>query len=182
MKNNYDEMFLFLKRYGYHLDENNAENIRFVGKHNTILILISYCSYEITCELIGNISSKSFSLQEGLSYCGEEKKGIYQFSQKDDIEMGIREIAKHLKLFFAMVNVSNEQDFNYVYDAIIKKRSEKLKLYEINEDLKRANECWKKGLYIKAKKLYKKNESYLSELQKKRYEYLKEHIPQKKEK
>lgn len=164
--------FDFLKQFGYVMtDDNNIDVISFRGKDNRIDITFSSVSYELTCDFVDE--NKSFSLQDGLTFIAiEDYKGFYQMANKEEIEKGICYLAKTVKKLFERIDISDPLNFLKIYQYRIDTHKELLHKYYLENDLKKAEDYWKRKEYAKAKELFEKNIDYLSNSQIKKLEYI----------
>lgn len=164
--------FDFLKRYGYHLIQEDSETcITYVGNNNRVIIIYSEYSKEIYCMFEDIRTLKSFSLQDALDYqCINNLKGLYQISKNEDLYKGLLYLSDVIEKVYLVVDISNNVSFNKIYDYTVKKRNKALEVYYAKEDLRKADSFWKNNNYIEAKRLYMKNIGYLSKVQSKKLE------------
>ncbi len=168
------EYFSFLLRYGYIYLEENYENIvSFVGKNNRIDIIFSAVGYELTCQFVDK-DKNTFTLQDGLGYVNIKNfKGLYQIANTKDIEKGIAYLANTVKILFDKINISDTMNFKKIYQYRLDMHKELLENYYLKTDIKKAEEYWKKGEYIRAQELFEKHIKGLSNAQVKKLEYIK---------
>ncbi len=171
-----EKHFDFLKQFGYViLDDNDIDVISFRGKDNRIDITFSSVSYELTCNFVDE--NKSFSLQDGLTFLAiEDYRGFYQLANKEEFEKGICYLAKAVENLFERIDISDSLNFLKIYQYSIDTHKELLQKYYLENDLKKAEDYWKKKEYAKAKELFEKNIDYLSNSQKKKLEYITNHM------
>ena len=164
--------FDFLTRFGYIMsNDNNADIIKFIGKNNQLDVFFSKISYELTCQFIDG--DKTFSLQDGLEFgMIADYKGLYQVADKKEIEIGISYLAEAVKKLFERVDVSNPRNFQKIYQYRIDMHTKLLNQYYLETDLKKAEECWKRKDYAKAKEIFEKNIDYLSDSQRKKLDII----------
>lgn len=165
--------FSFLSQFGYFFSEESDSNaISFVGKNNVIYITFSTISYEVTCEFVDG-DNKAFSLQDGLKYEYINKySGMYQVSNRNELEKGIGYLAEAVKILFEKIDISDPLNFQKIYQFRVDTHKELLQQYYLETDLKKAENYWKKKEYEKAKELFEKNIDHLSNSQLKKLEII----------
>lgn len=168
------EHFSFLKQYGYICAEENSTNIiSFVGTNNRIDIIFSAIEYELTCQFVDE-GKTAFTLQDGLGYVKiKDFKGTYQMASEKELERGVTYLADVVKKLFDKIDISETANFEKIYQYRLDMRKEMLEDYYFKIDIKKAEECWKNGEYLKAQKLFEKHISNLSKAQIKKLEYIK---------
>lgn len=166
--------FSFLQQYGYICSEENSENvISLVGKNNRLDVMFLIVEYELTCQFVDG-DKKNFSLQDGLGYENiKEYKGLYQVASKEEIEKGISYLAGAVKTLFEKIDISDDWNFQKIYQFKIDMHKELLENYYIEIDIKKAEDYWEKKEYAKAQPLFEKHISQLSKTQLKKLEYIK---------
>lgn len=168
--------FEFLNRFGYKVcNDNSSEIVNYIGRCNRIEVVYSAFHYELTCEFIDETGNK-FGLQDALDYaCVSEHKGLYQIANKNEIGIGISYLAEVVKQLFEKIDISNSLDFQKIFSYSVEIQKTQLQNYYLQNDLKRAEDYWRKKDYTNARKLLEKNIDFLSSAQKKKLEYIKEH-------
>ena len=168
--------FTFLQRYGYvcsHMDDENRVN--FVGKNNQIDISFSTIGYELTCQFIDD-AKNTFTLQEALDFVEIKGfKGEYQIASKEDMEDGIVYLAGVVKRLFDKIDISDILNFQKIVQYRLGVQKKLLEDYYFKIDMEEAEECWKKGDFSNAQKLYEKHISRLSKTQIKKLDYIIKH-------
>lgn len=163
--------FMFLLNKGYKCDIKNACSIRYVDKKIIIEVTYSRIEYEINIMLYSNDETCHIYLQEIMNYFNSNIKGTYQLNNISSMESGIKYMAESLKICINYLENST-CTIKEIYDSVEKERKKLLKKYYIAQDTNKADEFWKTGKYEEAYDIYKKNEQYLSLLQKRRVEYI----------
>lgn len=161
------QCFDFLKRYGYHLIQEDSENyITYAGNNNRVIIIYSEYSKEIYCQFEDNETVKSFLLQDALEYqCINDLKGLYQISKNEDLYKGLIYISNVIEKVYLAVDISNSATFNKIYDFTVEKRNKALSDYYVKEELRKADSFFDKNDYYEAQRLYMKNMGCLSKVQ-----------------
>lgn len=162
-----NQCFDFLKRYGYQLTQEDSEYcITYVGNNNKVIVIYSEYSKELYCQFEDIRSLKSFSLQDALCYqCYNDFKGLYQISKNEDLYKGLLYLSNVIEKVYLAIDISNVAAFNNIYDYTVEKRNKALSYYYIKEELKKADSFFEKKRFFEARKLYKKNREYLSQVQ-----------------
>ena len=164
-----NQCFDFLKRYGYHLIQEDSEYCITYAGNNNIVIVYSEYSKEMYCQFEDIKTLKRFSLQDALDYqCINEFKGLYQISKNEDLYKGLLYISNVIEKVYLAVDISNAVFFDKIYDYSVEKRNKSLGDYYIKEELKKADSFFEKKNYSEAQRLYKKNMGYLSQVQSKK--------------
>ncbi len=168
--------FEFLNRYGYKsYNDNSLEIVSYIGRGNRIEVVYSAIHYELTCEFIDETGNR-FGLQDALDYaCVSEHKGLYQIANKNEIEIGVSYLAEIVKQLFEKIDISNSLYFQKIYLYSVEIQKAQLQNYYLQNELKRAEDYWRKKDYTNVRMLLEKNIDFLSSAQQKKLEYIKEH-------
>jgi len=172
--NNYVKIyFSFLQQYGYiYVRDDSEYSVSIEGKNNRIEVFFSILGYELTCQFVDNVKN-NFTLQDALEYINmKECKGIYQISNKEEIEKGIIYLADVVKNLFDIIDISNSVNFQKIFQYRFDMHKELLKNYYFKVDMKMAEEYMKKGEFFKAQKLYEQHINCLTKVQMKKLEYI----------
>jgi len=163
--------------YGYICSQEDDENnVRLVGKNNRIDINYSVVEYELTCQFTDD-AKNVFTLQDALVYADiKEFKGLYQIPQKEEMEKGIIYLADAVRALFNRIDISDMLNFQKIVQNRLNRHKELLEDYYCKIDIKRAEENFKNKEYSKARELYEKHISRLSEAQTKKLEYIRKKV------
>lgn len=170
------QYFRYLLKDGYEMLLEREKNcVEYKRKNIKIQLFFERQGYEISMYFT-HIDGKSIRAYDILTYVNmDPRRGEYQISQKEELEKGVCYLAETLRCVLKHVDVSDELAFQELYDFSLKNQHDMLEKYQIRQDIKKAEECWKRHEYKKSEQLFKSHFKELSLSQKKKLEYLEKH-------
>lgn len=163
--------FSFLISLGYSEEVLLNNIVRYYCNDFKIEICCDYIGCEVAVYITDNNASKTISMQDLLNYLCIDEKGMYQFNSDKQIVLAFDYLAKALKQALKVMN-NNCDAVCKAFAFSEQKRKDKAFEIELKRELDIADEYFKEKDYIKAMEIYRKYKPYLSELCKKRLDYI----------
>lgn len=168
--------FVYLLEDGYEiLVEKNENCVEYKKGNLMIQLFFEKQGYEIYI-CVTHTDGRVVRAYDILAYFDmDSQRGGYQIPRLVDLEKGICYLSKTLCCILKLVDVSDEANFQKLYDFSTKKQSDEANLLNIQRELRKAEKCWKEHDYKQAEYLLQKHIKYLSLSQKMKLQYIQKH-------
>ena len=170
------ESFHFMCNWGYQKSFSSNNIVQYNNDRIIIEILYNDYAFELEAYFVLINECKKISLNEFLVYLGINKKGIYQISNTNKLDIGLNYISDSIK---QVLDVINGKDFDMVNKAIaFVENNRQTKLFEMERksEFDKAEIFWKNKNYQEVKRIYMKYAKDLPNLYKKRLTYINSHM------
>jgi len=163
--------FQYLLKLGYEEISENENTVKYVKGNFVIDVWFErYCEVYVTFSL--KTEEVRVTLQEVMDYFNIQERGFYQIASMDKMQLAIEYVSNITSEIVGKLKNNEKFVVMKIYEVNSKKRTKSLEDYYIQNDLQYAETYWKTKEYEKVRKLYVKNLEHLSEVQKKRLEYI----------